>query len=421
MSARDHRNIRIRRKRETESSVQNYGDILRDARTQQGMSTYDVARNLHVREDIVVAIEEGDFSQIPPQGYSRNMIKSYARMLGLNANKITNMFLDSEYSYRIGKERKNRQKITDENKKRVPQSNIVKSRFRTPRQQIEDSQRSADRQSPRRTNTGISNREIHSFDRKYNNTPRARREYDNEQEIRRGRNTFGDDNDYDNARARLQARRQTTESPLKHREQIGRSQYQDSGSSNGFQFMNVYNAGKSGIQPQNIKLPIIIAAVTILVIILILFLFFMGRAQENAKTDVSNIQVTGLTDPDQTDKDTAKEKEKEQEVLTAPNELDVNYKVKDGASAYIEVYDATSNKPMKSQQLSSGQTGTLKLKPTERLVTTSPQNITFTTSAGVTLELVDTYNTGIYMYTYNKDEYQSQLKSKGASSNGKRQ
>lgn len=83
-----------------------YGEILRNARKRTGMNLGDAAYRLRIRPDILRAIEECDYSRMPPRGYTRNMISAYARMLGLNPGEITQMYLDDAYAFEVGRVRK---------------------------------------------------------------------------------------------------------------------------------------------------------------------------------------------------------------------------------------------------------------------------------------------------------------------------
>lgn len=82
-----------------------FGNILREARERRGYDLTETARRLRIRPDILLAIEEEDFSRMPPHGYTRNMVNAYARLVGLNPTEITKMFLDANYAYRAGKVR----------------------------------------------------------------------------------------------------------------------------------------------------------------------------------------------------------------------------------------------------------------------------------------------------------------------------
>ena len=58
-----------------------FGTILREARERKGYDLATAARRLRIRPDILRAIEEDDFSRMPPRGYARNMVNAYARRL----------------------------------------------------------------------------------------------------------------------------------------------------------------------------------------------------------------------------------------------------------------------------------------------------------------------------------------------------
>ena len=76
-----------------------FGQQLRDARIAHGLTYETVSRNLRVRIDILKAIEEEDFSAIPPNPYARGMIHAYAKQVGLNADNITSAFNDALDAY----------------------------------------------------------------------------------------------------------------------------------------------------------------------------------------------------------------------------------------------------------------------------------------------------------------------------------
>ena len=81
------------------------GKVLREARERKGYDLATVARRLRIRPDILRAIEAGDFSAMPPRGYTRNMVNAYARLLGLNPTEIVNMYLDEAYANQVERAR----------------------------------------------------------------------------------------------------------------------------------------------------------------------------------------------------------------------------------------------------------------------------------------------------------------------------
>ncbi len=82
-----------------------YGRILRDAREREGYDLTTMARRLHIRPDILRAIEECDFDRMPAQGYTRNMIRAYARAVGLDQNRISGMYQDAVHLHETGRSR----------------------------------------------------------------------------------------------------------------------------------------------------------------------------------------------------------------------------------------------------------------------------------------------------------------------------
>ncbi|MGI9331080.1 MAG: helix-turn-helix domain-containing protein [Gammaproteobacteria bacterium] len=59
------------------------GELLRQARTEQGLSLEQVADSLHLDERIVESLEAGRFDDIGAAVYVRGHIKAYARLLGM--------------------------------------------------------------------------------------------------------------------------------------------------------------------------------------------------------------------------------------------------------------------------------------------------------------------------------------------------
>ncbi len=70
-----------------------FGQQLRDARVSHGLTYGTVSRKLRIRPDILQAIEEEDFSTMPPRSYARGMVHAYANLLGLNADRLTHLYL----------------------------------------------------------------------------------------------------------------------------------------------------------------------------------------------------------------------------------------------------------------------------------------------------------------------------------------
>lgn len=82
-----------------------YGDILRTEREYAGIDLATMSRRLHIRPDILSAIENRQFDRMPARGYSKNMVRAYARALNLDENIISEMFLDEIHLYEVGEPR----------------------------------------------------------------------------------------------------------------------------------------------------------------------------------------------------------------------------------------------------------------------------------------------------------------------------
>ena len=80
-----------------------FGAMLREARERRGMDVQSIARQMRVRADIIRAIENNDFTRMPPRGYAKNMVATYARIVGVNQTTITRMYLEAANAYETGK------------------------------------------------------------------------------------------------------------------------------------------------------------------------------------------------------------------------------------------------------------------------------------------------------------------------------
>lgn len=87
-------------------SDRSYGNILRSERERSGYDLTSMSRRLHIRPDILQAIENSDFDRMPARGYSKNMVRAYARALKLDEQAITDMFLDEMHMHEVGTPRR---------------------------------------------------------------------------------------------------------------------------------------------------------------------------------------------------------------------------------------------------------------------------------------------------------------------------
>ena len=56
-----------------------FSEALVSRRHELGLSVSQASRTLKLREDVLVAFEEGDFEHMPQSGYAQGMLSSYAR------------------------------------------------------------------------------------------------------------------------------------------------------------------------------------------------------------------------------------------------------------------------------------------------------------------------------------------------------
>ncbi len=68
------------------------GIILRNERIKRGFELDEVAKKLCIRSGYLEAIESGNYTALPQMPYSAGFVSSYAKFLGLNHTRITQLF-----------------------------------------------------------------------------------------------------------------------------------------------------------------------------------------------------------------------------------------------------------------------------------------------------------------------------------------
>ncbi len=79
-----------------------FSEYLAQRRRQLNLTVPQAARVLRLKEQVIVAFEEGDWQRIPRSGYALGMLSSYARYLGLNPREVIDMFQDDLDAYTHG-------------------------------------------------------------------------------------------------------------------------------------------------------------------------------------------------------------------------------------------------------------------------------------------------------------------------------
>lgn len=77
-----------------------FSEMLSDRRRELGFSIRQASRVLRLREEVLIAFEEGDFEQMPKSGYAQGMISSYARYLGLDPAEVIAAYADDYERYK---------------------------------------------------------------------------------------------------------------------------------------------------------------------------------------------------------------------------------------------------------------------------------------------------------------------------------
>lgn len=69
----------------TESSP---GHLLRERREERGLAVHEVAASLNLTEQIILALESDDHAGLPGPTFIKGYLRSYARLLGLDAEDL---------------------------------------------------------------------------------------------------------------------------------------------------------------------------------------------------------------------------------------------------------------------------------------------------------------------------------------------
>ena len=79
-----------------------FSEMLVERRRQLGLSITQASKVLRLKEQALIAFEEGDFKNMPQSGYAQGMLSSYARYLGLNPREIVDLFQEESYEFENG-------------------------------------------------------------------------------------------------------------------------------------------------------------------------------------------------------------------------------------------------------------------------------------------------------------------------------
>ena len=328
-----------------------FGDVLKEARLARGLDLATVSRNLRIRQDIIVAIENGDFSRMPSRGYARNMIIAYARLVGLDPQEVSRMYLDQEYAHQIEQAHR-----TVGNTVQMHRDTATAGRS-SHRTSSFDRVDSARRTTSERTGSG----------RPYDGSSNGM-----------GRRVYSQDSD---------VRPTAFNPPVAHR---ARRSAMTEG-----KYTNLYTQPSNVPNPNRGRNRIIAVAVAVVLVVLLVFALFLSHRDEPQAT----IPVTGATATSQQDEQGSSDTSTADTQTTTeqpPTEFTVAYSVADGSEAYIEVY--VDGKTKEADDVTGPAQQSYTSSDTIRFVTTETKGVTLTVD-GEEVKLTANDN-GIVNLTY---------------------
>lgn len=77
---------------ESDTQEGKVGTMLHDVRIKKKLNIEDIAQNLRIKTAYLIAIEQSDYANIPEAPYGIGFVRSYASYLGLNSNRIVQIF-----------------------------------------------------------------------------------------------------------------------------------------------------------------------------------------------------------------------------------------------------------------------------------------------------------------------------------------
>ena len=360
-----------------------FGQLLKEARERKGWDLNQTARRLRIRPDILRSIENSDFENMPPRGYTRNMVNAYARQVGLNPTEITRMYLDEYHDFQTR-----------------GQSGAYDSRYR----------RDAGYQRGARDARETSQRSSRT-DRDYRRTGSERASSSGRTERTRSSRTESFDRT-SSYRSSVSSRREEDREPAPR--YVNRSN---------MEYTNFYSG--SSQQASQSNLLIYIMAVVVVIAIILAVLLFVSCSSNNDSDDdstVTTVPITGMTDTTVTDDssddedDAASDDEEDSDSdddetsVETVTSVEFVYEVLDGTSAYIEIYLDGSSSASVATTIDGYYSASITLTSEMDFKTTSPSNVVAYVD-GVEVELEDIYGAGVYHYIFDIDEYNEELAS----------
>ncbi len=345
-----------------------FGDLLREAREKSGFDVETLARRLHIRGDIVRAIEDSNLSEMPASGYARNMIRTYARTVGLNQNEICNLYLDEVDKFERGRSREKRAQISEVNSK-------ITGRRSTHR----PTTLSTEPRNSRRRYSAVDDAE--EVERSENSRPNR---YSTSRPSRNSTRT--------STRRSSRAVREAREDRKSLSENFPRSQKTTKSMSSSFSLGGLPKPSVPNINASNLAVAAIAIIIVVLIIVICVMLFGSGSSKSKTE-DLPTMPISGLTDTSNKESDTSAQSTAQ----SAKTKATFTFSVADGEESYCEVYldgtaqytDVASGPVEKSFDV----TGILDF------ITANPEPITIKLD-GQEVQMEAEPDTGYYVYSY---------------------
>lgn len=337
-----------------------YGDLLREARERRGIDLVSMARALHIRPDIVGAIESADFRKMPAHGYSKNMVRAYARSVGLDDARISQMYADERNAF---------EGTSQTLPERRRSSSSSRSESRSVR--LDSPSRRVDRSSSIQRETARSR----SLERTRDAGSSRRSSRGASSEGTQGRmagivGSLGRRSPHEGSRVHASFTQGAARSSLPGSLSRGQSGH--------------------GMRLPALNLPVILAIVAVIAIIAAVILFNGGGKSVD---DVPDIPISGLTDTSATN-----ESAQAPALEAAPSSAVFSFSVKDGQEAWITVNLDGSSTPVYAAVAEGPTTEDFEVTGTLKFETANIAAVTLTVD-GEEVQATPSSSGGTYVYT----------------------
>ena len=392
-----------------------FGDVLRYARESKGEDIAQVSRKLRIRPDILRAIEECDFANMPARGYTRSMVASYARYVGLNAKKITNLYLEDLYAHEInskietyddfthvsGRRSINKKNASASGSSRGSTNNSTRNRSNRSRNGRSGAESTNESSARTARNSRTRTRQEST---RHTNRPRKRNQQ-NSGSNRRGQNSKREHGASTGgigsaARGAVASAFNNFDTLATRAARANNQEGRRVGSTaQSRQFGNFYTGNPSANPAKKSYAKVLVVIAIILILLVIIVSLAFGNRGATQTQEASKVPITGVTDTSQSQD--AQAQSQQQATETAPTSVVVEYKLESGKQAYVVItQDGNSTQSMLTGPVNQK----IEVSGTWSLATYVTSDITVT-MAGNAVEFVNDSSTGMPTATVNFQDY----------------